>query len=99
MTPVVSPWYGPFRSNPLAPPPVSAWTLFGARIAYPHPLANTCCCHDGPAALGAWPGSFGGGPFPLPAGKTNPNSRMTGTGPGAFAGVVRVSWMSTVTCG
>ena len=28
-----------------------------------------------------------------------PNSIITGTGPTALAGVVRVSWMSTVICG
>ncbi len=35
-----------------------------------------------------------------PAGRgPKPNSIITGTGPVAFAGVVSVSWMSTVTCG
>jgi len=34
-----------------------------------------------------------------PGGKTKPNSIITGTGPGAFVGVVRVSWISTVMAG
>ena len=31
--------------------------------------------------------------------RTPPNCMITGTGPFAFAGVVSVTWMSTVTCG
>src|SRR4051812_45522409 len=68
------------------PAPLSACTLTGINVAYPHPRASACCCHVGPA--GAEPG---GGPGKRnPGGKTKPNSIITGTGPVAFAGVLRV---------
>src|SRR5215210_3215537 len=70
--------------------------LLGTMIAYPQPFASTCCCQVGP------PLPPPGGPFganPLPPNPPNPNSMITGTGPLASAGVVRVSWMSTVTAG
>src|SRR5258708_7711385 len=70
-------------------------------IAYPQPLASTCCCQVGPG------GGTGGPPAPArPApprpngnGPMKPNSIITGTGPLALAGVVRFNWISTVICG
>src|SRR5262249_28616081 len=94
------------------PAPLSAWMLLGTMIAYPHPLAITSSCHDGPRA------GPNGPPPPLvsaffitaflaaapgPPGRgpkpPKPKSIITGTGPVASAGVVSVNWMSTVISG
>src|SRR5450759_2747188 len=74
------------------------------RMAYPHPLASTCCCQVGPAGPRPPPGPpapGGSGPraAPRPGPKPPPNSSITGTGPAALAGVVNANWMSTVICG
>src|SRR5450759_4360223 len=75
------------------------------RMAYPHPLASTCCCQVGPAGPRPPPGPpapGGSGPraAPRPGPKPPPpNSMITGTGPAALAGVVNANWMSTVICG
>src|SRR5688572_28917412 len=73
--------------------------LVGTICAQPQPLARTCCCHD----------AGGGVELVAPAaGAAAPRARpvngkfscmMTGTGPAASAGVVSVSWISTVTAG
>src|ERR1039457_2241442 len=86
------------------PAPLSACTLLGTRMAYPQPLARTCCCHVGPGGgpPGVGPGPRPGtGPGPRPPGplRPKPNSIITGTGPLALAGVVKVNCMSTVMSG
>src|SRR5271157_1467917 len=62
--------------------------LVGLMMAYPQPFARTCCCQVGPVGTG-----------PRPGPRTKPNSMITGTGPGALAGVVKVNWISAVICG
>src|SRR5579883_3370277 len=76
-------------------------------MAYPQPLASNCCCHVGPAGTGgekprAKAFEPAGPLVPILARKgkpPNPNSIITGTGPFASAGVVSVSWISTLIAG
>src|SRR5438270_8259466 len=71
--------------------------VVGIRIAYPQPLAKTCCSHVGPVVAARAAGKRRA--IAARNSGLNPNSMMTGTGPGALAGVVNVSWISTLTRG
>src|SRR5437868_588322 len=64
--------------------------LVGDRMAYPQPLARTCCCQVGPGITGRGP------PRPV---NEKASSMITGTGPAARAGVVNDNWISTLICG
>src|SRR5271165_415584 len=77
-------------------------------IAQPQPLARTCCCHVGPPPRpppkGRPPGALvlagplvppPGGRAPKPPNPAKPNCIITGTGPGALTGVLKVTWMLT----
>src|ERR1700744_4547921 len=84
----------------VSPGPLSACTEVGMKVAYPQPFAINCSCQVGPGK--------DGGSVPLAAIRARRaaitfgsymNCKMTGTGPAAFAGVVNVNWMSTVTRG
>ena len=98
----------------VSPAPLSACTLAVFNVAYPHPLASTCCCQGGP--LGASPPRAGSvvapgrvvGPRAVPraprapAKAPNPpapNCIITGTGPVALAGVDSETAMFTLICG
>src|SRR5262245_56967673 len=82
----------PFRR----PPPLSAWTLVGVMIANPQPFPSACSCQPGAPPPGGAAPFFPKPPGPPNPPKLKPNSIITGTGPAAPVGVVRVSWMSTV---
>src|SRR5438445_13795078 len=87
----------------VTPAPLSAWTLLGVMTAWPQPLARNCCCQVGPLFVPPNPARgkrlVAFVPRNPPNPPMNPNCIITGTGPVAFAGDVRDTWMFTVISG
>ncbi len=82
------------------PSPLSAWMLVGIRTAYPQPRARSWLRQSGPVPWKVAHCSAVKRFFRAAiASALKPNSIMMGTGPWAFAGVTRVSWMLTSMAG